>query len=516
LGPPRHVIDAVALEARLQHVQGGGGQFLRSPVSAERRSFKEAIAKVRELHPNIGGTVTLTHAFDAMGRLTDQHVVRADRSLQHRRYTYRADGNLVGIDDQLGGARRFDLDATGRVTAVHASNWTERYAYDEAGNQTEATWPASHPGQEATGTRAYTGTRITRAGNVRYEHDAQGRIVLRQKTRLSRKPDTWRYEWDAEDRLTSVTTPDGTVWRYQYDALGRRIAKQRLADDGLSVAEQVSFTWDGATLCEQTTESAALPNPVSLTWDYDGLHPLAQTERILSADAPQEAIDERFFAIVTDLVGSPNELIDESGALAWRMRSTLWGTTTWATSSTAYTPLRFPGQYFDPETGLHYNFHRHYDPETARYTSLDPLGLRPAPNPSGYVHNPHLWADPLGLAPCPPKSLTEVKAKALRDAGIPEGQEPFDSTDYAMATKPDWQGGGAELNDRGEPFFYREEWYETPDGNIVVFQDHWFGHRKPGEPGHQPAHVHVRPYDNTRNGQIPGCEEHYYYDPKLG
>jgi YD repeat-containing protein len=76
------------------------------------------------------------------------------------------------------------------VTAVRAADWTESYAYDEAGNRTQATWPSGHPGQEAVGARAYTGTHITRAGNVPYEHDALGRIVLRQKTRLSRKPDT--------------------------------------------------------------------------------------------------------------------------------------------------------------------------------------------------------------------------------------------------------------------------------------------------------------------------------------
>lgn len=354
----------------------------------------------RELTRHIGETITLAHTFDPLGRLTTQSVTGAEgRMLQSRAYTYRADGNVIGIDDHLSGTRHFDLDATGRVTAVHAANWSERYAYDEAGNQTDATWPTNHPGTEATGPRSYTGTRITRAGTVRYEHDALGRITLRQKTRLSRKPDTWRYEWDAEDRLTSVVTPDGIRWRYTYDPLGRRTAKLRLADDGETVLERVDFTWDGTTLCEQTTTSAALPNPVTLTWDHQGLRPLTQTERITPAEAPQDEIDSRFFAIVTDLVGTPNELIDEQGEIAWRTRSTLWGTTAWAANSTTYTPLRFPGQYYDPETGLHYNYFRHYDPETARYLTADPLGLDAAPNPVSYVDNPYRWTDSLGLAP---------------------------------------------------------------------------------------------------------------------
>ncbi|WP_175408932.1 putative T7SS-secreted protein [Streptomyces sp. TRM64462] len=353
----------------------------------------------RETTRHVGEALKLSNTCDAVGRLTHQHVGVGGETLQQRTYTYRPDGNLVGIDDHLAGRRSFDVDAAGRVTAVHAANWTERYAYDEAGNQTEASWPTYHPAQEATGTRTYTGTRITRAGKVRYEHDAQGRVTLRQKPRLSKKPDTWRYEWDAEDRLTGVTTPDGTVWRYVYDPLGRRIAKQRMAQDGREVAEQITFTWDGTTLCEQTAESPDLPHPVALTWDHKGLHPLTQAERLLDRDTPQKVIDDRFFTIVTDLVGTPSELIDESGTLSWHTRTTLWGTTTWSSTSTTYTPLRFPGQYFDPETGLHYNYFRHYDPETARYLSADPLGLEPAPNPATYVHNPHSWTDPIGLSP---------------------------------------------------------------------------------------------------------------------
>ncbi|MFC4500195.1 MULTISPECIES: DUF6531 domain-containing protein [Streptomyces] len=380
----------------------------------------------RELTRQVGGAVTLEHTFDALGRLTTQSVTGAGgHRVQHRTYTYRADSNLIGIEDHLSGSRRFDLDATGRVTAVHAADWTERYAYDEAGNQTEASWPSDHPGADAMGARSYVGTRIIRAGRVRYEHDALGRITLRQKTRLSRKPDTWRYEWDAEDRLTSAITPDGTRWRYTYDLLGRRAAKLRLAQDGERVVERVDFTWDGTKLCEQTTTSADLPNPVTLTWDHQGLRPLSQMERTVAAEAPQQEIDARFFAIVTDLVGTPSELIDEQGEIAWRTRTTLWGAANWSSDSTTYTPLRFPGQYFDPETELHYNHHRHYDADTGRYLSQDPLGLAPSLNASAYPRNPQSWCDFLGLAPCESITLGLREEGDLRNFADKHGHTHF-------------------------------------------------------------------------------------------
>ncbi|NSC24734.1 RHS repeat protein [Streptomyces albus subsp. chlorinus] len=375
----------------------------------------------RETERAIGDSgLTLSHLWDPAGRLTAQTLTgrtpTGPDTVQQRRYSYRADGYPTAVADLLSGESTFDLDAVGRVTAVHAHGWTERYAYDEAGNQTHASWPGRHTAAEAVGPRAYNGTAVTTAGKVRYEHDGAGRLVLRQKTRLSKKPDTWRYAWDAEDRLTEVTTPDGTVWRYRYDPLGRRTEKRRMAADGTTVAERTVFTWDGSTLVEQTTTAQELPHPVTLTWDHDGSIPLTQNERRID-EATQREIDSRFFAIVTDLVGTPSELVDERGQVAWRTRSTLWGATAWHTSSTTYTPLRFPGQYHDPETGLHYNYFRHYDPETARYTSPDPLGLAPAPNPVAYVHNPHAVTDVLGLAPkCGPSLKDRLKGLFGRGA----------------------------------------------------------------------------------------------------
>lgn len=147
--------------------------------------------------------------------------------------------------------------------------------------------------------------------------------------------------------------------------------------------------------CTGTTRRPGSPDELSLTWDHDGYTALTQVESKSAVDAPQDIIDQRFFAIITDQIGTPTELVDETGRIAWRSRSPLWGTTVWNRDATAHTPLRFPGQYFDAETQLHHNYFRTYDPETARYLTLDPLGLgstrrgcrcirrRPRPGPAG-------------------------------------------------------------------------------------------------------------------------------------
>ncbi|GAA2320625.1 DUF6531 domain-containing protein [Streptomyces kunmingensis] len=495
----------------------------------------------RELSRHIGDAITLANTFDPLGRLTTQTVTGpSDDTLQHRAYTYRADGNLTAIDDHLNGSRRFDLDPVGRVTAVRAANWTETYTYDAAGNQISASWPSDHPGQEATGDRAYTGTRLDRAGRVRYEHDALGRIILRSKTRLSRKPDTWRYIWDAEDRLTQVTTPDGTLWRYTYDPLGRRTAKLRYAADGETIVERTTFTWDGTQLCEQTTMAPELPHPIALTWDHQGLRPIAQTERILTPDSSQAEIDSRFFAIITDLVGTPNELIAETGERAYRTRTTLWGTTAWSTNATAYTPLRFPGQYYDPETGLHYNYFRHYDPETARYLTPDPLGLAPAPNPVTYVANPHRFTDAAGLAPDYPKGekgnpfdqREDAERAAFEAAGVPYGTTPdaeWIVTDVKqMAHMPGYFYSSTDSH------LGRFRQFETEQGSRVIVE-HTFDRAGPhfhaGQPKADPTRSEVNfGWDNSR-GEFyryvdtwerydainkPGGDHHFFFSNGWG
>ncbi|SED49807.1 RHS repeat-associated core domain-containing protein [Streptomyces sp. 2231.1] len=339
--------------------------------------------------------VTLATSWDTLGRVSEQHLGVGGHTVRARAYTYRPDHHILAVTDRPSGeTKRFTLDPDGRPTGVDAGNWSERYLYDAEGNQTDAAWPDRAPHADARGPRSYEGTRLNAAGSLHYTYDAAGRVVERRRKRLSRKPEVWRYTWDAEDRLTSCTTPDGVLWTYGYDAFARRTAKRRHAPDG-TIVEETVFSWDGGRLSEQTDSTTR----TTLTWEYDGFRPLAQTESRQAGDELSD-IDSRFFAIVTDVIGTPTELVGEDGDIAWRSRAGQWGATAWNRDATAYTPLRFPGQYADQETGLHYNHFRHYDPEPGRYITPDPLGLDPAPNPVGYVDNPATMSDPMGLAPC--------------------------------------------------------------------------------------------------------------------
>jgi len=414
-------------------------------TEAHRLSFAHDLLG-RETSRTWGEQALLTSSWNELGRLTRQTLALGGRRTQEREFAYRPDGFLASVTDHgTGRSLDYRLDPLGRPLTVSTGHGAaETYRYDPAGNQAHATWTDGAFGDaDAAGQRHVDGTRITSAGRTAYRYDRAGRLVGRSRTRLSRKPDTWHYVWDAENRLASCTTPDGMVWHYRYDALGRRSAKYRLAPDG-TVAEETLFSWDGTRLAEQTDTAAG----TVLTWEYDGYRPLAQYER---KPLSQDEVDTRFFAIVTDLVGTPTELVDEN-SVAWRTRTTAWGTTAWNTDATAYTPLRFPGQYADPETGLHYNYFRHYDPETGRYTTPDPLGLGPAPNPVAYVTNPYSEYDPLGLAKCDEQEVTwggrvqyEPLGPGNRATGVRATLEP-DMTGGKTKPRlnvPGYQRGGA-------------------------------------------------------------------------
>lgn len=101
---------------------------------------------------------------------------------------------------------------------------------------------------------------------------------------------------------------------------------------------------------------------------------------------------------------------------------------------------------------------------------------------------------------------------SVRDAGVPDGAGPLEVRQVPSTTR----GGRQIMDENHDPVYFTEEDHLTVSGDLVTYQDHYTGHSFGGDgTGDQPPHVHVRPYDNPRNGQLPGVQEHYYYDPKL-
>lgn len=144
------------------------------------------------------------------------------------------------------------------------------------------------------------------------------------------------------------------------------------------------------------------------TWAFDPAgSPLVVlaggSDGALSADAirfvgagPAPA-DLRF--VHNDHLGTPQKLTDNTGTLVWDRTQTPFGLDHSVTGPAA-TPVRFPGQYADAESGLSYNYSRDYDPRHGRYIQSDSIGLRGGLNTFGYANqNPMMFIDPLGTLP---------------------------------------------------------------------------------------------------------------------
>ena len=112
---------------------------------------------------------------------------------------------------------------------------------------------------------------------------------------------------------------------------------------------------------------------------------------------------QKIYYIHSDHLGTPKALTDEGGTRVWSATHTPFGQATVnedpdGDGRVVVFNLRFPGQYYDGETGLHYNYFRYYDPETGRYITSDPIGLEGGPNTYLYAQaNPLRYSDPLGL-----------------------------------------------------------------------------------------------------------------------
>jgi RHS repeat-associated protein len=135
---------------------------------------------------------------------------------------------------------------------------------------------------------------------------------------------------------------------------------------------------------------------VAYGWKPDsdwGTNPLWQA----NLSEGQTLKNASYHYLISDHLGTPQLAINSTGEQSWKINSDAFGNSELDANNQITMNLRFPGQYYDAETGLAYNYFRDYDAKTGRYIQSDPIGLEGGINTYGYVGgNPLVYSDPTG------------------------------------------------------------------------------------------------------------------------
>jgi RHS repeat-associated protein len=358
----------------------------------------------------IPGGLALEQRFNSMGRMLKQRTgrlealepgsahefrVRTDREVVKRDYRYDPDGLLLSVADARWGEIDYTYDSAERIhEAVRDDTLNEQFEYDPADNLVQTRWQSSELSWSYG-----AGNRLLQQGDTRYEYDPEGQLVRKTEAASSKAPQVWHYTWNAQGQLRSLQRPDGVQFEYRYDAFGRRVSK-------IGPATTHRFLWNGDVVIHEMWDDR---EPVAWITQFGSFAPLAKIQQ------------GEFFTIINDHLGTPRELFDSSGRLVWQACFSTWGRLDQEHTSLSEVdcPIRFQGQWFDQESGLHYNRFRYYDPNCGRFIQQDPLKLLGAPNFYSYP-NPINSLDPWGLE-CSNESGEKGRAKAkedLRKAGF--------------------------------------------------------------------------------------------------
>ena len=344
------------------------------------------------------------------------------KHLFQRRDNYDANGSLAGIDDSRKGNRSYHYDPLDRLISVRGA-MPESFARDPAGNLLgQNDLPAANLAN-------VKGNRLLMQGDRHYDYDAYGNLTRERRGTGQRL--VTEYHYDCQHRLIGVSLPGGSTASYKYDAFGRRIEK---TVDG----QTTEFLWQGERLIAESAESRYR----TYIYELGSFRPLA----MLDGEGPLKATP---FYYQLDHLGTPQELTDFSGEIMWSAKYRAYGNLAALDVAEIDNPLRFQGQYFDAETGLHYNRHRYYNPSTARYLTPDPIKLAGGLNNYQYVPNPTGWVDPLGLmcgkGDCPDVSPPLTQSQIDEIIATPKGMRPdpssYLSADYISNHLSQFDGG---------------------------------------------------------------------------
>jgi RHS repeat-associated protein len=375
-----------------------------------------------------GGALPHSRVFDVYGRMVRHPLGGAVRDI-----TYDAADRITGfthLDAASGQAttatqalnQGFSYDEPGRLTGVTTAAGSWGIAYDDNGNRTLMT--ATVNGTNANRTYAVdaASNRLLGLSNPtrNLAYDAMGNV-----TRSQEGITDWNAIHDLSGRISRLqaTGAAGTLdVSYGHDGNGLRLWKLRAAQGtaGEGTGSPIRNCVTVRTVLGETLSCNfnAAPSPTAMTvyvygpdglmlGEYNGTTGAVLREYVWLQDMPAAAVDGQpgatsVYYIQTDHLNTPRVMLDRAGRQRWSWVAEPFGVNAPVENPLGFGAvklnLRMPGQYFDEESGLSYNWNRSYDGGVGRYTQSDPIGLAGGINTYAYVgSNPLNFVDPTGL-----------------------------------------------------------------------------------------------------------------------
>ncbi len=305
-------------------------------------------------------------------------------------------GRLIAYGTPTVADFQFEIDAAGRIAGVNGSS-SRSFSYDDAGRLEHAadlvearsslTFSFDPADNLRIGRSSDTSvmlridaqsnrvsSRIDESGVVQdYAYDAAGRT-----TQIGRR----RFEYDDEGRLARILEQGRPIAAYAYNAFGERIRKVTYSGNERKVTY---FFYDGSKLTAEADESGRITKQFVYLQD----RPVAML------------VDREVYALHTDWRGTPVAATDENQRVVWEASADVIGRVRVQRAAVELN-LRGSNQYFDDESGYHYNTYRYFDPATSRYLTPDPIGQLGGLNLYAFVAgDPVNLVDRLGLQSTP-------------------------------------------------------------------------------------------------------------------